>query len=36
MKKILKRHGKTALILYICFCTIKGLAFLALGGYFFL
>ena len=31
--KLLKKHGKTALIAYLCWCTIKGLAFLALGGY---
>lgn len=29
----LKKYGKSALIAYICWCTIKGLAFLALGGY---
>lgn len=29
----LKKHGKTALIVYLCWCTLKGLAFLALGSY---
>lgn len=33
MKKLLKKHGKKALLIYLCWCTIKGLAFLALGGY---
>ena len=33
MKKVLEKYGKKALVLYICWCTIKGLAFLALGGY---
>ena len=34
MKNILKKYGKKALVLYICWCTVKGLAFLALGKYF--
>ncbi len=29
----MKKHGKTALVLYLCWCAVKGLAFLALGGY---
>jgi len=33
IKKKLKEHGKVALIVYLCWCTIKGLVFLALGGY---
>lgn len=31
MKKKLKKYGKGAFILYICWCAVKGLAFLALG-----
>ena len=34
MKKFLQKHGKKAFVLYICWCAIKGLAFLALGKYF--
>jgi hypothetical protein len=34
MKKKFKEYGKGALVLYLCWCAIKGLAFLALGKYF--
>ena len=34
MKEKLKKYGKGAFILYLCWCTIKGLAFLALGKFF--
>ncbi len=33
MKKHLKKYGKKGLIIYICWCTVKGLAFLAFGNY---
>lgn len=33
MEKYAKRYGKKALIIYICWCTIKGIAYLTLGKY---
>lgn len=33
MKKKLKAYGKKAFVLYLCWCTVKGLVFLALGKY---
>jgi len=31
LKSLLKKHGKKALILYMCWCVIKGLVFLYAG-----
>lgn len=35
MKDKLKKYGKKGLVIYLCWCTLKGLAFLALGDYLF-
>lgn len=35
MKNKLKKYGKKALILYLCWCALKGVAFLFLGKYLF-
>lgn len=33
IKKRLKKYGKKGLIIYICWCTLKGIAYLVLGNY---
>jgi len=31
LKPFFKRHGKKALIIYLCWCLVKGILFLLLG-----
>ena len=33
MKNLLKKYGKQGLIIYLLWCTVKGIAFLAVGKY---
>lgn len=35
IKNMVKNHGKKALIAYLCWCLLKGLAYLTLGVYLF-
>ena len=36
IKPFIKKHGKKALIIYVCWCVVKGIIFLLLGSRLFI